>query len=656
MAKKPTYKELEQSVKKLEEEISKYKDIKEVLGESEEKYRKLFEEARDGIVLTEAETGIIIDCNPETAKLVERKKSELLGQHQRILHPQHTIVDGFSDTFIKHRDKFNGQILDAQIITSTGEIKDVAIKCNIFYLGNKKCLQGIFRDITEQKLAKEALRESDKKYRTLFEDSRDAIYITRREGEFVDVNQSALDLFGYTKEEMVGLDARKIYVDPIDRSRFQQKIEANGFVRDYEIKFCKKNGTEMDCLLTATVRYANDRSVSGYQGIIRDMTEAKRIEAQLLQAQKMEAIGALSGGIAHDFNNLLMGILGHVSLLLLHTDPNHPHFERLKGIEDIVQKGANLTKQLLGFARGGKYEVRPTDLNELIMQSSEMFSRTQKNIEINTKYQKDIWRVEVDQGQIEQVLLNLYVNAWQAMPDGGYIYIETSNVKLDKIYSKAFGVKPGNYVWISVSDTGIGIDDTTRQRIFEPFFTTKEMSRGTGLGLASAYGIIKNHGGIINVYSEKGKGATFNIYLPASEEEISITKKRAADEITKGTETILLVDDEDIIIDVGRDMLKEIGYKVLVARSGKEAIEAYRKHKDIIDLVIVDMVMPHMDGGKVYDRMKEINLDVRVILSSGYSLESQAKDILDRGCNGFIQKPFNINDLSQKIREILEKK
>ncbi len=519
------------------------------------------------------------------------------------------------------------------------------------------------QNLTEQEKAREeieavgeALRESEQRYRTLFEDSRDAIYISTREGEFIDVNQSALDLFGYIKEEMVGLDVHKIYVNPEDRMRFQQKIEDRGFVRDYRAKFCKKDGTEMHCLLSSTVWRANDGSILGYQGIIRDMTKAKRLEAQLLRARKMEAVGTLAGGIAHDFNNLLMGIQGHTSLMLLHVDPDHPHFERLKGIEDIVQKGANLTKQLLGFARGGRYEVKPTDLNELIKQSSEMFAQTQKNITINRKYQKDIWRVEVDQGQIEQVLLNIYLNARQAMPDGGYIYIETSNVELDKIYSKAFGVKPGNYVWISVSDTGIGIDDATRQRIFEPFFTTKEMSRGTGLGLASAYGIIKNHGGIINVYGKKGAGTTLNIYLPASEKELSITKKKFSDEILKGTETILLVDDEDMIIDVGGDMLRAIGYKVLVAGSGKEAVDAYRKLKDNIDLVIVDMIMPHMDGGKVYDRMKEINPDVRVILSSGYSVESQAKEILKRGCNAFIQKPFNMKKLSGKIRKILDKK
>ncbi|NVL91190.1 MAG: response regulator, partial [Desulfobacterales bacterium] len=402
--------------------------------------------------------------------------------------------------------------------------------------------------------------------------------------------------------------------------------------------------------------------IVGIVEVVEEITERKRaeeekkaLETKLQQAQKMEAIGTLAGGIAHDFNNLLMGIQGHTSLLMLHIDSDHPHLERLKGIQDMVQTGANLTRQLLGFAMGGKYEVKPTDLNKLIKQSCEMFGRTQKNIEINIKYQKGIWPVEVDWGQIHQVLLNLYVNAWHAMPGGGYIYIETSNVMLDENDTKPFNVKPGKYVKVSVTDTGAGMDKTTQQKIFDPFFTTKEMGRGTGLGLASAYGIIKNHCGIINVYSKKGKGTTFNIYLPTSEKEVSITKKSGADEIPKGTETVLLVDDEEIILDVGKGMLGEMGYEVLLARSGKEAVETYRKHKDNIELVIVDIIMPRMDGGEVYDKMKEINPEVKVLLSSGYSIDREAKEILARGCDAFIQKPFDMKKLSRKIRGILDK-
>jgi PAS domain S-box-containing protein len=383
--------------------------------------------------------------------------------------------------------------------------------------------------------------------------------------------------------------------------------------------------------------------------------EKKRLEAQFQQAQKMEAVGTLAGGIAHDFNNLLMGIEGHISLMLLHIDSHHPHLEHLNGIEGIVQKGADLSRQLLGFARGGKYEVKSTDLNTLIEKNSEMFGRTKKEIKVHTKYGQEIWPVDVDRGQIDQVLLNLYVNAWQAMPGGGDLYIETSNVVLDKDYTKAFGLKPGDYVKISLRDTGAGMDEATRKRIFEPFFTTKEMGRGTGLGLASAYGIIKNHGGIINVDSEKGKGTVFDIYLPSSEKEVTMEEKKLAEEVLRGTESILLLDDEAMILDIGESILRQMGYKVMPFRSGKDAIEAFRQHKEEIDLVILDMIMPDMGGGEVYDRIKEIKPYIRVLLSSGYSIDGQAAEILERGCDGFIQKPFDMKKLSHKIREILEK-
>jgi CheY-like chemotaxis protein len=369
----------------------------------------------------------------------------------------------------------------------------------------------------------------------------------------------------------------------------------------------------------------------------------------------MKAIGTLAGGVAHDFNNLLMGIEGHTSLMFLNVNADHPHFEHIKGIEDMVKRGAYLTKQLLGFARGGKYEVRPTDLKELIQKSADMFGRTKKEIRIHKTCDEDVWTVSVDRAQIEQVLLNLYVNAWQAMPGGGDLYIRGENVTLDEHAATLFGAGPGNYVKVSVTDTGVGIDEETQQRIFEPFFTTKEMGRGTGLGLASAYGIIKNHGGIINVYSRKGQGTTFNIYLPAAAGLISQQNPEDREiEIQKGHETVLLVDDEDMIIDVGEKMLKQMGYKVLLANSGKTAIEVYKRHEDKIDLVILDMIMPDMGGGDAYDTLKGINPDIIVLLSSGYSINGQATEILERGCDGFIQKPFNMSKLSQAIRKTLD--
>jgi len=402
---------------------------------------------------------------------------------------------------------------------------------------------------------------------------------------------------------------------------------------------------------------------------LRDITPQKKMEAQLQQAQKMEAIATLAGGVAHDFNNILMAIQGHTSIMIMNKNSSHPDFERLIGIEGHIESAAGLTKQLLGFARGGKYEVRPTDLNELVKNHNQMFGRTKKEITIRGKYEKDLWIVEADQGQIDQVLMNLYVNAWQAMPGGGNINVQTENVLIDEDYDKMYQIEPGRYVKISVTDTGVGMDKSVQKRIFDPFFTTKEMGAGTGLGMASVYGIIKNHGGFINVYSEEGNGSTFNIYLPASASAqarraglpatgaggmAQRAERKGKDKIIRGKETVLFVDDEDMIIEVVGEMLEQLGYKVLTAESGTEAIETYKKNKEQIDIVILDMVMPDMSGGEAYDKLKQINPDIKVLLASGYSLDGAATEILDRGCSGFIQKPVKTSALSQKLREILD--
>jgi PAS domain S-box-containing protein len=509
------------------------------------------------------------------------------------------------------------------------------------------------QEISERKRAEEALRDSEERYRTLFEDSRDAIYITAREGEFIDVNQSALDLFGYTREEMVGLNAWEIYVNLDDRARFQKEIESRGSLINYEIKFRKKDKTEMDCLLTASVRQAKDGSVLGYQGIIRDITERKRLEAQLQQAQKMEAIGTLAGGIAHDFNNLLMGIQGNVSLILAGMDATHPHYERLKNTEKQIQSGARLTSHLLGYARKGRYEVKPLDLNQLVEETSETFGRTKREIDIHREFTEDLFAIEADAGQIEQVLWNLFVNAADAMPSGGDLILKTTNATHKDMKGKLYNPQPGSYVLLTVTDTGTGMDKKTMERIFDPFFTTKERGRGTGLGLASAYGIIKGHGGYIDVASRKGHGASFIIYLPASKKRVREAFKYA-DRPVEGTETVLLVDDEEAIREVGEELLDAMGYRVLLAGDGKEAIEVYEKYGDKIDIVLLDIVMPHMGGSEVYERMKDINPNIKVLLLSGYSIDGEAAEILDRGCDGFIQKPFTMKELSGKIREIME--
>ncbi len=495
--------------------------------------------------------------------------------------------------------------------------------------------------------------ESENMYQIVVDNANESIFVLQ-DDLMKFPNPATLDLFGYGKEEL----ARMPFIHHVleeDRAVWlgrEQRLEGHRkTVSSSTFRILKASAETVWVDVNAVSIEWIDRPA--FLVFLRDVTEKKMMEGELIHAQKMEAVGTLAGGTAHDFNNLLTGILGHTSLMLLNKDANDPHYERLKGIEQLVQSGANLTRQLLGFARGGKHEVKPTDLNELVRNSAEMFSRTRREISVHGKYQKDVYTVDADRGQIEQVLLNLYVNAWQAMPDGGDLYLETQNVALNDLYTKRHLISPGNYVKISVTDAGTGMDQATQRRIFEPFFTTKEAGRGTGLGLAMAYGIIKNHGGIINVYSELGRGTTFNIYFPASQKQIGL-EETVSSEIVRSTGTILLIDDQEMILTVGRDMLNALGYDVCTASGGEEALALYAEKKDKIDLVILDMIMPSMSGAETYDHLKSMNQDVLVILSSGYSLNAQAAKIIARGCNGFIQKPFNIKDLSRKIREVLD--
>ena len=411
------------------------------------------------------------------------------------------------------------------------------------------------------------LQKSEKRFRDLFNSISDLVYTQDLEGRFLTVNPAMSKIFGYDQEELIGrssADFMSPKLRPFYKQAYLIQLKKYGYYKGVSSYFTK-HGRKIYIESHSSLVDSGDEKPY-ISGTGRDETERilaerqiKKLQEQMLQSRKMEAIGTLAGGIAHDFNNLLMGILGNVSLMLMEMDPGSSNYERLRSVEQQVHRGADLTKQLLGFARGGKYQVKPTDLNLLIRNQCRMFGRTRKEITIQASFQEDLWVVAVDQGQIEQVLLNLFVNAWQAMPGGGDLFVRTKNVTLGTDNAKLLQLTPGNYVHISVTDTGMGIDENILGRIFDPFFTTKDIGKGTGLGLASAYGITKNHGGIIDVHSEKGKGCAFHIYLPITDREVEDQEPKIEERLRTGDETILLVDDEEIIIDVGKNHVEQNG-------------------------------------------------------------------------------------------------
>jgi two-component system cell cycle sensor histidine kinase/response regulator CckA len=519
----------------------------------------------------------------------------------------------------------------------------------------------------DRKRAEEALRKSEERYRRITAAVTDYIFtVHTKNGHPVETvhGPACIAVTGYTPEEYAS-DPYLWFcmVHEEDRSAVQgqaTRVLLGQDTQPIEHRIWRKDGVLRWVRSTLVPHYDIQGKLISYDGLISDITERRqaeeekeKLEAQLQRAQKMEAVGTLAGGVAHDFNNLLMSIQGNISLMLLAMDPTHPHYERLKRTEERVQSGARLAKQLLGYARKGRYEVKPTSLNQLVEETAETFGITRKGITIHKEFAEGLFDIEVDRGQMEQVLLNLFINAADAMPKGGNLILKTRDTTHEGIKDIVYDAKPGNYVLLTVTDTGIGMDNETQERIFDPFFTTKERGRGTGLGLASVYGIIKAHGGYINVESGKEHGTTFSIYLPASEKKAQRTVK-TVERCIKGTATVLMIDDEDALREVGQELLTVMGYRVLVARDGKEAIEVYRKNWHTIDLVLLDMIMPNMGGGEAYDCMREINPDIKVLLSSGYSVDGEASEILKRGCRGFIQKPFKMSELSRKIEEILQ--
>ena len=515
---------------------------------------------------------------------------------------------------------------------------------------------GIARDVTEKHRAAAKARQSEEKYRALFNNSRDGIYITARDGLIEEANPAFRKMFGFGDGDLKGQSVLDLYEDPSDRKRFQQAIEVNGSLLDFELNLRSKDGRRIDCLITSSLRRDHDGAIVGYEGSIRDVTDRKVLEQQLFQAQKMEAIGTLAGGIAHDFNNILYAIIGFTELAKDEAGSSGRLRRYLSQTLKAGERAKFLVNQILTFSRQSEVEKRPLLIGPIVKEVCKFLRASlPTTIDIRWKLGDPLSPVLADPTQIHQVLMNLCTNAGHAMRGtGGKLTVSLEEVELDVASVGAHrDTIPGLYQQLTVADTGQGIDRAVLDRIFDPYFTTKEKGEGTGLGLAVVHGIVKAHRGIITVESKPGEGSVFRVFLPVVQEEMH-SEPEPHEHLKTGTEHILVVDDEESIARMIGTMLRRLGYDVVTRTSSVEALELFKNSSKKFNLVITDMTMPNMTGKELVQKMREIRGDIPVILCTGFSelmTEQQAKAM---GIQAFLMKPVLREEMARTIRRVLE--
>ena len=515
------------------------------------------------------------------------------------------------------------------------------------------------RDVTETRLGEEAIRQSAEKYRTLFEESLDVIFITTPEGNLIDINPAGVKLFGYdSKEELLKVDVGSdLYLSEADRHFYRKTIEREGCVNAFELVLKKKDGRKVTVSMNATAVFDKKGKIMAYRGTMRDITNVKLLEQQLLESQKMETLGRLAGGIAHDFNNILNIILGGAQLIKMKATFDEKINGYLSSIEKAVFRASDFVKQLLAFSRRQTLNFEVVSLNDIVADFAKMVNRViGENIEMKIVPAANMAKINVDTAQVHQILLNLVVNARDSMAKGGTLTISTSPEVIDEEFCLSHvDAKPGSYAVLTVSDTGEGIDPETVKKIFEPFFTTKRSGGGTGLGLSVVYGIAKQHGGFVTVESKIGEGTTFKIYFASvddkKQDEVSFTEP-----VLGGTEQILIVEDDATLREISSEMLNVLGYRVILASDGEEALRIFREKMDEIDLVIIDLVMPRLGGKETYTLIKGLKPSIRALFVTGYQIDKAHTDfIVEQGLDA-VQKPFSVEILGRKVREVLNKK
>ena len=629
--------------------------------ETREQRNILFEYAPDGYYISDLQ-GNLLDVNSAAEQLVAYHREELIGSN--FLKPSLLSPDQIPKAAALLAKNALGQGTGPdEFILNRKDGRQVTVEIRTFpvRIRNRALVLGLAQDIRKRKRTEEALRESEATLRSLVDNAPYGIYRSSLAGRFVSVNPAMVTMLGYNSaEEVLVLDlSRDLYADPEMRSHLIQQYQRTKRVVDVKVPWKRKGGTIITVRLSGRAVLNQRGETEGFEMIAEDVSEHQHLEEEFRQAQKMEAVGRLAGGIAHDFNNLLGVIMLGTDRLLARLAPRNPLRGKAEEIRDAANRGASLTHELLAFSRKQVLQPQILDVNTVVTDTIKMLQPIiGEDIELNMVQASDLGHVKADPAQIEQVLMNLAVNARDALPRGGRIVMETENVELDAQYaSQHIGVQPGRYVMVAISDTGMGMDRTTQARMFEPFFTTKDEEKGTGLGLSTVYGIVKQSGGHIWVYSELGQGSTFKIFFPRVEEELTTPRMRVTESVpTGGSETILLVEDDVLLRRGTREVLHDSGYTVLEAGTTTQAMKIAEEHEDPIHLLLTDVVLPKRSGRFLAESLRSSRPNMKVLYVSGYTDEVTFRNGVVAQGEAFLQKPFTAADLDRKIREVLEDK